>query len=124
MRLFSRVSFPSSVSFTLGTLRSNDPTATRTTLKKSICARLVLIAIIPTHLLCQMWADPTGVEFLGTISKFKKKNKILSLPISVLLKTRNWAFSRSSRAKTAKKCTKKCTARAKLLCCLLNLLVF
>ena len=34
---------------------------------------------------------------------------------------RKEAFSRRSRAKRAKKCTKKCDARAKLLFCLLNL---
>ena len=38
----------------LGTLRSNDATATRTTIKKWICVLSVFIAIIPTHLLCQM----------------------------------------------------------------------
>ena len=38
----------------LGTLRSNDATAMRTLLKKWICVLSVFIAIIPTHLLCQM----------------------------------------------------------------------
>ena len=59
-----------------------------------------------------------------TISKLRKKNKILSLLVYVLHKTRNKTFSRRSRAKTGKKCTKKCDARAKLLFCLLNLLFF
>ena len=40
----------------LDTLRSNDATGARTSLKKSICVLSVLIAIIeliiPTHLLC------------------------------------------------------------------------
>ena len=40
------------------------------------------------------------------------------------LLTRNEAFWRLSRAKTAKKCTKKCDARAKLLFCLSYLLFF
>ena len=48
----------------------------------------------------------------------------MSLLIYVLHKTRNLAFSRRSRAKTGKKCTKKCDARTKLLLCLLNLLFF
>ena len=38
----------------LVTLRSNDATATRTSLKKWICVLSVSIAIIPTHLLCQL----------------------------------------------------------------------
>ena len=59
-----------------------------------------------------------------TISKLRKKNKILSLLVCVLHKTRNKTFSRRSRAKRGKKCTKKCDARAKLLFCLLNLLFF
>ena len=44
--------------------------------------------------------------------------------VHVLHKTQNYAFSRRSRAKTGKKCTKKCDARAKLLFCLFNLLFF
>ena len=38
----------------LDTLRSNDATGARTSLKKSICVLSVLIANIPTHLLCQL----------------------------------------------------------------------
>ena len=38
----------------IGTLRSNDAPATRTSLKKLICVLSVFIAIIPCHLLCQM----------------------------------------------------------------------
>ena len=44
-----------------------------------------------------------------------ERNKISSLLVYVLHKTRNLAFSCRSPAKTAKKCTKKCAARAKLL---------
>ena len=40
--------------FLIGTLRSNDATAMRTSLKKWICVLSVFIEIIPTHLLCQM----------------------------------------------------------------------
>ena len=76
-----------------GTLRSNDATTMGTSLKKWICILSVYIAIFPTHLLCQMYANPPIVEFLGTISKYSKRNKIL------------------------KKCTKKRGARAKLLFC-------
>ena len=96
-------------------VRSNDSTATRASLKKWICVPSVLIAIIPTHLFCQILADPPGVEFQGTITKFRKRNKISSSLVYVLHKTWNKAFSRRSRAKTTKKCTKnwkKCDARA------------
>ena len=49
----------------IGTLRSNDATATRMSLKKSICVPSAFIAIIPTHLLCQMSATPPEFEFQG-----------------------------------------------------------
>jgi len=66
---------------------------------------------------------PEG-EFQGAISKFKKGDKISLLPVYVLHETLNKAFSRLSRAKAAKKCTKKSAARTKLLFCLLYLLLF
>ena len=84
----------------------------------------VFIAIIPTHLLCQMQANPPEAEFQGTKFKLRKRNKISPLLVCVLHKTRNQAFSRRSRAKTGKKCTKKRDARAKLLFCSLNQLFF
>ena len=40
--------------YIIGTLRSNDATATRTSLKRWICVISVFIAIIPIHLLCQL----------------------------------------------------------------------
>ena len=63
-------------------------------------------------------------EFQVTISKLRKRNKISSMLVYIPHKTRNQAFSRRSRAKTGKKCTKKRDARANLLFCLLNLLGF
>ena len=67
-----------------------------------------------------MYAKSPEFEVQGTIFKFKKRNKISSLLVYIHLKTRNWSFSRRSRAKTAKKCTKKGDVRAKLLFCALN----
>ena len=55
----------------IGTLRSNDATATRTSLKKSICVLSVFMAIIPTHLLCQLETNPPKAEFQGTIFKLR-----------------------------------------------------
>ena len=63
--------------------------------------------------------EPPEAEFQGTIFKLRKRNKISSLLVYVLYKRRNQAFLRRSRAKTGKKWTKKCDARAKLLFCLL-----
>ena len=59
-------------------------------------------------------------------SSSKSRNKISSLFVYVLLKTRNVVFSRRSRAKTAKKCTnKKAGYTCKVVDLLiLNLLVF
>ena len=62
-----------------------------------------------------------GVDFLGTACKFRKRKKNSSLIVHVLTKKRNWAFSRRSRAVTAKKCTQKRDAPAKLLFFLINL---
>ena len=63
-------------------------------------------------------------SWIVTISKLRKRNKISSLLVYVFHKTQNLTFSRRSRAKTGKKCTKKRDARVKLLFCLLNLLFF
>ena len=73
---------------TLRTLSSNDATASRTSLKKWICILSVFIAIFPTILLCQMWANTSGVEFLRNIAKFQERNKISSLLVYILHKTR------------------------------------
>ena len=81
---------------------------------KWICVLLVFTAIIPT----------SKAEFQATIFKFRKRNKISSLLVYVLLKTRNWAFSRRSRAKTGKKCTKKAWCTCKVVVLLINLLFF
>ena len=78
----------------------------------------ISIVIIPTHLLCQMQANPSGAEFLSTISKFIKRKEILSLLVYVLHKTWNYAVPRGSRAVTAKKYTKAwCTCKVVVLPC-------
>ena len=65
-----------------------------------------------------------GVEFSKTAPKFRKKKKNSSLCVHVFHKTCHQEMSRPSRAVTAKKCTKKCNARAELLFWLLSLLGF
>ena len=59
-----------------------------------------------------------------TIFKLRKRDKISSLLVCVLHKTRNKAFLRRGHAKTGKKCTKKRDTSAKLVFCFLNLLIF
>ena len=56
--------------------------------------------------------------------KFRKKKKNSSSCVYVLHKTSHQEISRPSRAVMAKKCTKKCNARAELLFWLLSLLLF
>ena len=76
----------------------------------------VSIVIIPTHLLCQMQANSSGIEFLSTISKFIKRKKILSSLVYVLHKTWNYAVPRGSRAVTAKKYMQKSVMHAQSCC--------
>ena len=76
----------------IGTLRSNVATATRTSLKKSICVLSVFMAIIPTHLLCQLEANPPKAEFQGTIFKLRERNKISSLLVYVLFSLLSFPF--------------------------------
>ena len=109
-------SFAPLVSRDWGLFRPNDATATGT----SLHVLSVLIAIIPTYLLCQMHGNSPEFEFQVTIFESRKRNIISSLPVYVLHKTRNKVFSRRSRPNTAKKCTKKRYARTKCLFCLLR----
>ena len=84
----------------------------------------LVFSIIPTHLLCQLLANPPGVEFLDTISKYRKRNKISSLLIYVLHKTRNQACSRRSRAKTGREMYKKAWCTCKVVVLLKKPIVF
>ena len=54
----------------------------------------------------QMQANSPGVEFLRTISRFRKRKKILSWPFYILRKTESQAFSCCCCAVMAKKCIK------------------
>ena len=55
-----------------------------------------------------------GFEFLETASKYKRRKKTWSCCVYHFQKTSREGISRRSRAVTAKKCTKKRTARSKL----------
>ena len=74
-------------------------------------------ALIPARVIRQMLANFSGFEFQRTVSKFRKTKTKSSSCVHVLQKTWNQGVPRRSRAVTAKKCTKKRGARAKLLFC-------
>ena len=61
-----------------------------------------------------MLVNVFGVDSKGLNQRSGKEKKKLLSCSPVLHKTWNWALSRCSRATTAKKCTKKRDARAKL----------
>ena len=85
----------------------------------------VSIAIIPTRLLCKMQANSSGAEFLSAISKFIKSKKILSLLVYVLHKTWNYRHFHVVVVQWRQRNEqKKRDARAKLLFCLVKLLLF
>ena len=108
----------------LGTLRFNDATAMSTLLKKWIWVLSVLIAIIPTHLLCQKKANPPWNwipwPYRSTEIEIKFRRRLFTS--SIKRKIRH--FHVVVVQKRAKKCTKKRDARAKLLFYLQNLLFF
>ena len=88
-----------------------------------------LYRLIPSRSIRQMLPIFSGVEFLKTASKIRKrKSKQLSCVHFFMFSTKGkfaWAFSRRrSRAVTVKKCTKRRDARAELLFCVVNLLLF
>ena len=70
----------------------------------------VSIVIIPTRLLCQMQANPSGAEFLSTISKFMKR---MNFVVACLRPSQNMKLGIFT-GNRAVDCTKKCDARAKL----------
>ena len=84
----------------------------------------ISVAFIPICWKWQVTANFPGVDFLRTTLKFRERKRDSSSLVCVVHKTCNEAFSRRSRARKVKKCTKKRDARAKLLFCTVNLLLF
>ena len=105
----------------IGGLNKNDGDdgATKTSLKKwSREVALNCISLIPSCSTRQMLAiflELNSKRRYQSSGKLEKKQVVLS--VHVLHKTWNLAFSRRNRSVTAKKCTKKHDARAKLLFC-------
>ena len=71
-----------------------------------------------------MLAHFCGVEFLKAVSNFRKRKRKSLFCVHVLDKAWKKAFSRCTRAATAKKWTEKSDARAKLLFCQSKPIVF
>ena len=90
----------------------------------SRCFKLYRAYSIISRLIRQTLAIFFRVEFCSTVSKFRKRKRKWFSCVPVLDKTCIYALSRCSRATTAKKCTKKRDARAKLLFCLSKPIVF
>ena len=91
--------------------------AMKMSVKKCIRAASNLLLRTQSHSICQMLGNFSGVEFLRTVSKFRKKEG--DCFVFVLHKMWNQAVScnRHSCATTAKKCRKQRDACAKLLFC-------
>ena len=80
----------------------------------------VFIAINPTYLLCQMYANPPKLNSKGPYSSPESEIKFRRCLFTFSIKHEIRHF----RVVTARKCTKKRDAHAKLLFCLLNVLFF
>ena len=78
--------------------------------------------IIPTRLLCQMQANSSGAEFLLTISKFMKRMNFVIARLHPSQNVKLGIFT-GSRAVDSKEMYKKRDACAKLLFCLVKLLL-
>ena len=81
------------------------------------------MAIIPAHLLDQNKANPPGVEILGSLSRFRRRNRISPSIVlfSIKCKIRHFHVVVMQKRQI---CPKTCEASAKLLFFLLNLLFF
>ena len=99
-----------------GSLRSDNATATRTSLKKWICVLSVFTAIIPTTYFVKCTRRTLlKLNFKWPYSSSEREIKFRRCLFTSPLKREIRHFSRRSRAKTGKKCTKKRDTRAKLL---------
>ena len=81
----------------------------------------IVIAIVPSSLLCRMYTNSPGVEFLRTLSKLRRRKKISSL-IKCLMTSSIKHEIRHFHVvvvQNVKECTKKRYVRAKLFfsCC-------
>ena len=74
--------------------------------------------------LCQINANSPGVEFLRALFNFRKRKKVHCCLVTSSITREIRHFHIVVVHRKARKCTKKCDASAKLLFCLLNLLIF
>ena len=82
------------------------------------------LALIPSHPVPWKKRSWLGTEDRGPRPNSQRDGKVHRLAVPVLKSTQNLFISRRSCAGTAKKCTKKRDARAELLLCSSNLLLF
>ena len=99
-------------------------TAAKVLLKKRICVLLISIVIISTCLLDQVQANSSGVEFLRTISKFRRERQFCHALFTSSLKPEIRHFHISGVVR-AKKCTVKtcCSCFAFSTYCFFDVLV-
>ena len=92
-------------------------------LRTAICVFSVFVAIIPTHLLCQMWTNSSEVEFQETISKFRNRKFAIACLLTFFIK-HEIGFSCSSRAKKGKEMYKNVRCMCKVVVLLIKSIVF
>ena len=111
---------------TKGTLRFNNATAMRTSLKKYKFGFLVFIAIIPSYTYYVKCTQTLlNLHSKGPYSSSEREIKFRCCLITFSIKHDTSHFNTChSHAKTTKQSTKKRDAHAKLLLCLLNLIDF
>ena len=105
-------------------LRYHDGNCSKSVAKKWICVLLISIVIISTCLLDQMQANSSGVEFLRTISKFRRERQFCHVLFTSSLKPEIRHFHVSGVVR-AKKCTVKmcCSCFAFSTYCFFDVLV-
>ena len=107
------------VADTLGSLSNNDGNNYENFTwfsKNWIRAGSNFIALISSRSICLMLANFSGVEFLKTVSKFRKKKKVVFLRLRPPQNLKLGTFTLSS-CSDGKEMYKKSDARAKLLFC-------
>ena len=88
------------------------------------CVLYNFFALIPGHPVTWKERSLVGTEEGGPRPISEKESKIYRLAVAVLKSAQNLVISRCSCGGMAKKCTKRHDARAELLFCSLNLLLF
>ena len=81
--------------------------------KTCVLVLLFYFAILPARLICLIWMNCPGTEFVGTALKFRERKGFSSSCVLVLQKPLTLVISRRCFVETAKKCTRMYNAHAK-----------